>query len=240
MVAAAGYGATANDARTVRPDNWPKWKKRFEQFQVASGLATETEPRQVSTLLYCLGDEADDVLTSTNISADDRKKYDEVMEKFDAFVQVKKNVIFERARFNQRDQLPGESVEQYITVFYRLVESCDFGALKEEMIRDRIVVGITDKALSDHLQMDSSLSLETAKKKVRQREAVSVQGQQLRGDGSKQTPIVVEQVKGGTLPRKPQTRRRDSQRSLSFQRDASGSAESAAKQTCTRCGQKKT
>ena len=43
-------------------------------------------------------------------------------------------------------------------------------------MRDRIVLGIRDKALSDHLQMDSSLTLETAKKKVRQREAVSVQG----------------------------------------------------------------
>ena len=78
-----------------QPDNWPKWKKRFEQFRVASGLATETEPRQVSTLLYCLGDEADDVLTSTNISADDRKKYDKVMEKFDAFFQARKNMTRE-------------------------------------------------------------------------------------------------------------------------------------------------
>ena len=54
-----------------QPDNWPKWKKTLRA--IPSGLATETEPRQVSTLLYFLGDEADDVLTSTNISADDKK-----------------------------------------------------------------------------------------------------------------------------------------------------------------------
>lgn len=116
-----------------QPDNWPKWKKRFEQFRVASGLAKEDEARQVSTLLYCLGEEADDVLSSTNIKADDRKKYETVLAKFDGFFQVRKNVIFERARFNRRNQLEGESVEQYITALYRLVDSCDYGALKEEM-----------------------------------------------------------------------------------------------------------
>ncbi len=57
-----------------QPDNWPKWKKCFEQFRVASGLSKEDEPRQVSTLLYCLGEEADNILTSTNIKNDDRKK----------------------------------------------------------------------------------------------------------------------------------------------------------------------
>ena len=67
------------------PDEWPRWKRRFEQFRSTSGLAEEEEPRQVSTLLYCLGEDADDVLTSTSISDDDRKKYDSVMAKFDGF-----------------------------------------------------------------------------------------------------------------------------------------------------------
>ena len=62
-----------------RPDDWPKWRKRFQQFRSASGLQAESETRQVDTLLYCLGEEADSILTSTNISEDDRKKYDKAM-----------------------------------------------------------------------------------------------------------------------------------------------------------------
>ena len=54
------------------PDEWLKWKRRFEQFRSASGLESEGEQRQVSMLLYCLGEEADDVLTSTNISEENR------------------------------------------------------------------------------------------------------------------------------------------------------------------------
>lgn len=97
------------------PDEWPRWKRRFEQFRSASGLAQEDQLRQVSTLLYCLGEEAEDVLTSTNITAEERANYASVLAKFDDFFQVRKNVIFERARFNRRNQLEGESAEQYVT-----------------------------------------------------------------------------------------------------------------------------
>ena len=65
------------------PDEWPKWRRRFEQYRVASGLAKEDNERQVSALLYCLGEEADDVLTSTNISSDSRKVFADVLKKFD-------------------------------------------------------------------------------------------------------------------------------------------------------------
>ena len=181
-----------------QPDGWTKWKKRFERFRVASGLADESELKQVNTLLYCLGEEAEDVLTSTNITEDDKEKYNPVMAKFDEFFQVRKNVIFERARFNRRNQHEGESIEQYISQLYSLSESCDYGALKEEMLRDRIVVGIRDTSLSERLQMDDKLTLEKAKKMVRQKEAVSQHGQELRGDGSKRSPIVIERVEGGS------------------------------------------
>ena len=42
-----------------RPDDWMMWKRHFECFRLASGLAKEDEARQVSALLYCMGDQAD-------------------------------------------------------------------------------------------------------------------------------------------------------------------------------------
>ena len=44
---------------------WSRWKSRFEQFRYASGLSDKDDARQISTLLYCLGEEAEDVLKST-------------------------------------------------------------------------------------------------------------------------------------------------------------------------------
>ena len=162
-----------------KPDEWLKWKRRFEHFLSASGLDKEDEARQASTLLYCLGEEAHDVLASTNISTEDSKKYSKVLKKFDDPFDVRKNIIFERARFNKRNQLDGETAEEYITVLYGLIETCDYGALKDEMLRDRLVVGIRDTAISEKLQLNATLTLEGAKKEIRQREAVREQSQQL-------------------------------------------------------------
>ena len=60
-------------------------------------MASESEERQISTLLYCLGEEAEDILTSTNISNDDRKKFNKVVDKIDEYFKVRKNIILERS-----------------------------------------------------------------------------------------------------------------------------------------------
>ena len=91
-----------------------------------------------------------------------------MISKFDAFFKVRKKVIFKRARFNRRNQLEGELAEQYIMEPYQLTDNCDYGAMKDEMIRDRLVVGIRDGQLSERLQLDPDLTLEKAKRMVRQ------------------------------------------------------------------------
>ena len=159
----------------------PDGKKRFEQFRVASNLSRDPEDRQISTLLYCLGEEAENVLTSTGISEDDRKKYDSVLLQFDKFFKVRRNVIFERAVLNRRNQQQGESVEQYIVELYKLAETCEYGTMTPELIRDRLIVGILDSELSERLQLIPDLSLENAKEMVRQSEAVHEQQQELKG-----------------------------------------------------------
>ena len=156
-----------------KPDEWNRWKRRFEQFRLASGLSSEDDERQISTLLYCLGQDAEEVLVSTSITTKQRKKYKDVLEKFDQFFKVRRNTIFERARFNRRNQQADESAEQYITVLYSLADNCDYGEFKDQIIRDRLVVGIRDNSLSERLQMDAELTLEKAMKTIRQRECTN-------------------------------------------------------------------
>lgn len=64
---------------------------------------------------------------------------------------------------------------------YRLSENCEYGDTTDNMIRDRLVVGIRDTSLSQQLQIDSELTLEKAKQRIRQREAVSEQQRELKG-----------------------------------------------------------
>ena len=76
-----------------KPDDWPRWKRRLKQYHSTSGLANEEQTRQVSTLLYCMGEEADDVLRSTEISDDDRKDYQKVLDQLDRFFDVRMSTI---------------------------------------------------------------------------------------------------------------------------------------------------
>ena len=115
------------------------------------------------------------MLTSTNITEEEKEVYESVCGKFDDFFKVRRNVIFERARFNRQNQLEGEPAEKYIMELYHLTENCEYGVLTNEMIRDRLVVGIRDEVLSERLQLDPDLTLEKTKKMVRQCEAVHEQ-----------------------------------------------------------------
>jgi hypothetical protein len=128
-----------------------------------------------------MGDKAEDVLHTLRLTEEQKKDYETVKDQFDTYFSKRSNTIFERARFNQRLQEEGESVDDFVTSLYRLVEHCDYGALAQEMIRDRIVVGIRDYKLSEQLQLDSELTLEKAISKVRQSEAVKQQQMIVRG-----------------------------------------------------------
>ena len=82
-----------------------------------------------------MGGEADNVLSSFTKSDDDRKKYDAVTGKFEAYFFIKRNVIFEGVKFNLRVQKEGESTGNVMTDLYTLAEHCQFGALHNELIR---------------------------------------------------------------------------------------------------------
>ena len=71
-------------------------------------------------------------------------------------------VIVEQARFNLRKQLKDESVDSFITDLFSLVEHCGYGQLRDEMVRDRLVVGMLDASLSEKMQLNSELTLDKA------------------------------------------------------------------------------
>lgn len=72
-------------------------------------------------------------------------KPDKVIEKFQAHCSPQRNTIYERYMFRSRMQQPGETFDCFVTDLKRKVQSCDFGDLKDSMIRDQIVYGIYDK-----------------------------------------------------------------------------------------------
>lgn len=176
MEATATYSFSSPEAFNFdSPKDWPRWKSRFERFRIASKLNKSTEEEQVNTLIYIMGERADEAMLTFNLSTDDSKKYTLVLGKFDNYFVPKTNVTFERARFNTRCQNFGESANEFITALYSMAENCNYGLLKDELIRDRIVVGIADKKLSEKLQLLDDLTLDKAIRSVTQAEEIKKQ-----------------------------------------------------------------
>ena len=52
---------------------------------------------------------------------------------------------------NKRVQDAGESIDHYITDIIKLAEHCQYGELKDDLIRDKLVSGIRDDKVREKL-----------------------------------------------------------------------------------------
>lgn len=90
------------------------------------------------------------------------------------------------------------------------------------MLRDRIVVGIRDSAMSERLQLDPDLNLEKAMKLVRQREAVHEGQLALKGTDP---PVNLDETKEKKPQKKP-----------AWSGHRGNKPHPMRKKRCTRCG----
>ena len=77
-------------------------------------LDKDDNDMQVSTLVYCMGSQAEDIFASFKWDADadtDKKDPAKVIAQFDKYFVPRRNVIFKRAKFGSREQYMDESIE---------------------------------------------------------------------------------------------------------------------------------
>lgn len=135
----------------------------------------------MAMLLYAMGEKAEEIFTSFQLSVEDSKVYDTVLAKFESHFVIKKNVRFERYNFNKRVQEEGELAESFITALHTLAETCDYKTLKNDLIMDRIIVGIRDQSLSRQMMLNEKLTLEECIRMVRQQEEIKKQQEEMHG-----------------------------------------------------------
>ncbi|KAL3174919.1 hypothetical protein MRX96_010947 [Rhipicephalus microplus] len=73
-----------------------------------------------------------------------------------------RNLVYESTHFHRRWQIPGKSVDHFITALHVRADQCDFSDCKERLVRDWFVVGLRDEKLSESVQMDGKLTLVSA------------------------------------------------------------------------------
>ena len=72
-------------------------------------------------------------------------------------------MIYERYRFNNHKQEPGESIAAYLTELRTIAKNCQHeDVTPEEILRDRIVLGIQDNKMRERLLRYNDLTLQKA------------------------------------------------------------------------------
>ena len=80
-----------------------------------------------------MGNSADDILQTLQLNKG-TVSYQEIKKSLNDYFHKRQNVIVERAHFNKRSQIAGESVDTFIHDLYRLADNYDYGALKDSLI----------------------------------------------------------------------------------------------------------
>ncbi len=80
-----------------KPEEWSKWSKIFERFRVATRLELQPKENQVNTLRH----------RTSSHHFRSIIEYNTVTERLNEHIVVQRNVIFEHAKFNMRQQEAG-------------------------------------------------------------------------------------------------------------------------------------
>ncbi|KAG5880756.1 hypothetical protein JTB14_010939 [Gonioctena quinquepunctata] len=139
--------------------NWRKFKNNFSLYSIATGFKEKTKEVQAAVLLHCLGEEANEVLETLDLTANDRTYPDKIIEQLDVHFPPKSNPSVETHKFNSRNQLHGESFENLLAELKKIARDCEFGTFKDRLIKDRIVSVIGDQKLKDRLLRETNLDL---------------------------------------------------------------------------------
>ena len=166
-------------------ESWKKFKQKYSNYEIATGIHTKESATRVVTFLTIIGNDAIDVFdTLTWDSVGDDKKIEKVIQKFEEFCEPRKNVSYQQYKFFCRAQESDETIDQYVTVLRKLSETCEFGTLKNSLIKDRIVLGVNNVKTRERLLRVPDLTLEKALDVVRSAEATEKQIKDLGTDAS--------------------------------------------------------
>jgi chromatin segregation and condensation protein Rec8/ScpA/Scc1 (kleisin family) len=172
---------------------WNDWSKRFQRYRLASGLDEKSAQKQVDTLIYIMGEEAEKVYTQLSITAPTNEEakanpnilYERTVQAFTDYFQPTSNELHYSILLSNFEQKKHQSNEQFIRELYELVSKCGFRNQQEQtMIKMRLLAGMKDKALSRELQLDSNVTVETIKNKMRAKETI-LRNQRVEIDGEK-------------------------------------------------------
>lgn len=140
---------------------WKSWRDEFELY-IGLTVAEDDEKKKVRLFSYLVGESGRELLdTLMGDTAKSDWTIKDVIEKFGNYCNPKVNETVERYKFFTRNQGTSESIDGYVTELKLLAKTCNFGTLRDALIRDRIVCGINSSNMRERLLQEKDMTLDT-------------------------------------------------------------------------------
>ena len=124
-------------------DNWKYFKKSWNNYKLATKLDKRDKSVVLAILYIVLGRETNQI--AENLEVTDSTDPNSLIEALTNYFEPQKNTIFERSVFNTTVQEDNKSIDQYLNKPGKLAATYNYGALTNQLIRDKLVIGIRDK-----------------------------------------------------------------------------------------------
>lgn len=143
-------------------ENLRLFKENWEVYIVASALEKEDEKRQVAVLLSAIGSDCFKLYQNWPVTAEEKKTVKGIFDVLEKFLAPQTNKRYERAIFNLAKQEMDEDIDTYINRLRKLIKNCEYGAMQDELLLDKIIVSIRDMNVSQKLWSDKKITLSEA------------------------------------------------------------------------------
>ena len=135
------------------------WKQLWDAYETVTGLNEKDSKLRVATFVTCIGPDALDIHNGLPFQNEEEKgDMNKILELWNSYCIGETN-IYERYKFNNHNQDLNESIDTYASALHALASTCDFGELKDQLIRDRIVCGMQNNAVRWKLLQEPKLTL---------------------------------------------------------------------------------
>ncbi|UYV70981.1 K02A2.6-like, partial [Cordylochernes scorpioides] len=139
----------------IQSMDFDEYVRYFNNYMIAEDKLNVEENRKIAIFLNSVGAEAQrqyytlpKASTVTSLS--------EAIDLLRQRYVVKSRPWVIRMKFNDRRQLQGETIADYISALRALAKECAHGSMEDELIRDRFIVGTKIKQLRDRLLVETT------------------------------------------------------------------------------------
>ena len=137
------------------------FEQQWQDYEVATGLDQKGQSVRLATFRSVMEKECLQIFLNLNFGTEELT-ISSALKALETYFLPKRNVVYERYVLNSCIQSSEETIDCYGNRLRKLASSCQFGTLTDEMIHDRLVIGIQDKSTKARLFREKDLSLDKA------------------------------------------------------------------------------